>query len=385
MNLSLYLSTDVILFVLFGLGIGVHYGLDGWVGRTDNERSTFKDSPRLKNFRWALGGALLAVVADFKGLGIYGDKSHDIVAYVAALSIAAVATIMSTAFLMWFRTRRRMRKNPDLSLDPYYPAITDYLVYGYHFYQKKFVEAVQRENEHLIVEHTTFRAQFYASYAEQLSYAMAGVDALSDTLSREVVQHLILQILRNIKGIVVSYHRESAPKINVNIMVAYAGDELPHELKTKVKFSYGEDCHYSNYLAIVAYADPDGQEDFVLPVENIVDKTKAQRCSLPGAPLAFLKNDCEIVDDTAKIEYSKSLPTSLKNELVTYFKRKSFKSFGCVPIMGRNATQLGVLVVESDKTYVFGKDDESKSEMNKFLQPFALLLGRLIRILQQTQ
>lgn len=207
---------------------------------------------------------------------------------------------------------------------------------------------------------------------------MGAVQSLGDDATRERLDFAIIQLLRLIKGVVLEYHQKDAPQINVNVMIAYPRNQLPNELRRKVRFTYGDHSQYSHYLAIRAYADEEGKEDFVLPIENVADSKTSVHRSLPGAPLAFLKKDFEIIDDTQKIQYGKSLPVDLKKEVTDYFKTKSFKSFGCVTITGRNATQLGILVIESDNKYVFGKTDKAKSELNLLLKPFALLMGNLI-------
>jgi hypothetical protein len=47
------------LGALVGLCVGVFYGLDGWMGDTADVE--FKDSPRVKNMLWVLGGGFTAL------------------------------------------------------------------------------------------------------------------------------------------------------------------------------------------------------------------------------------------------------------------------------------------------------------------------------------
>jgi hypothetical protein len=161
-------------------------------------------------------------------------------------------------------------------------------------------------------------------------------------------------------------------------MIAYDREKLPPALNNKIKFTYGDGSRYTHYLAITAYAEEDGKEDFVLPIEDVTELSTAIHRSLPGAPLAFLRKNLEVVDDTRTIDYAKGLPQNLRKELVEYFRTKKFKSFGCVTITGPGAAQLGILVIESDKKYVFGKSAKSRSELNQLLQPFALSMASLI-------
>ncbi|HEV3383212.1 MAG TPA: hypothetical protein VG097_00275, partial [Gemmata sp.] len=51
---------------LVGLAIGAFYGFDGWRGSTADME--FKDTPRMKNLLWVLGGAVAALFGDIKAM-----------------------------------------------------------------------------------------------------------------------------------------------------------------------------------------------------------------------------------------------------------------------------------------------------------------------------
>src|SRR2546423_2644252 len=103
MSLVSYITAEVVIFFLIGCCLGLHYGLDGWIGST--EVRSLKDSPRLKNFRWVIGVGLFSFVADLKTLGIQGDRKYAVLAYLIGFFIAALVTITSIATIIALRCR----------------------------------------------------------------------------------------------------------------------------------------------------------------------------------------------------------------------------------------------------------------------------------------
>jgi len=374
------MTPDVIVFLLIGVVLGIHYGLDGFIGSTHLRE--FKDSPRLKNFRWVVGIGLITFTADLKALGIEGgNKKYDVLAYTLGFLIASAITIGSFAISIFQQCRSFRRRDPDRYPDQPYAPVLDYLMYGYQYYTGQLDQRIQEKTLSRKEEEGTVRKRFLPVFAKQISYSMAAVHSLGNSPSRKDLETTMIQLLKIIKGIALEYHHEEKPdpdSINVNVMVAYERAKLPPDLFNKVRFLHGNSTRYTHYLAITAYAEEDGKEDFVLPVEDPSELASVIQRSLPGAPLAFLRKSMEVIDATREIEYAKGIPPNLKKELTAYFRTKKFRSFGCVTITGPGAVQLGILVIESDKKYVFGKSARSKTELNQLLQPFALSMASLI-------
>src|ERR1700691_235628 len=76
---------------LAGLGLGIFYGFDGWRGSTEDLE--LKDSPRVKNLLWILGGAFSAIIGDVKAIDATAKKPVLLLLYFAAFLIGAVAVV----------------------------------------------------------------------------------------------------------------------------------------------------------------------------------------------------------------------------------------------------------------------------------------------------
>jgi hypothetical protein len=59
---------------LVGFALGIFYGYDGWRGST--EAVDLKDSPRVKNLLWVLGGAFSATIGDVKAIDPFGEEAY---------------------------------------------------------------------------------------------------------------------------------------------------------------------------------------------------------------------------------------------------------------------------------------------------------------------
>lgn len=144
MSLFAYITADVVVFFLIGACLGVHYGLDGWIGTTEPE--SLKDSPRLKNFRWVVGVGLFAFVADLKALGIDGNKKYGTLAYLLGFILAGAALIVSFALVILFRARSFKSSEPDKYPDQPFTPVIDYVLYGYQYHRQRYEEAVQKKS-----------------------------------------------------------------------------------------------------------------------------------------------------------------------------------------------------------------------------------------------
>jgi hypothetical protein len=119
------------------------------------------------------------------------------------------------------------------------------------------------------------------------------------------------------------------------------------------------------------------REIFALPVEILPEPGKPD-CVLPGAPFAFRQNKIVSVEDTSRIDYPKGLPGPQVAELKSYFESKKFKSFLCVPILGREGMPVGVLNIDSGQKAAFGTEQDELESLSATVIPFCMLLGVII-------
>ena len=211
---------------------------------------------------------------------------------------------------------------------------------------------------------------------KQISYAIAAVEAGTFASGSEPMREVAVNILQSICAVVIEYYGlVDDLEVNANYMVAYDRSALT-EVEPRLKCAHGDLKRYAYFLALEQYATPTDTADFVLPVEDRSD-SKSRKRSLPGAPFAFLTNETVIIDDVEKIKYGGLLPDNIIEEERSLLEGKKFKSFGCLNI-ARGGRQLGVVNVESNHPYVFGRKQDEKREITSLLHPFCLLLGRVI-------
>ncbi len=244
-------------------------------------------------------------------------------------------------------------------------------LHWYKYHRDQYQQALERK---AVREDQYFRL-FVPSYVKQLSYSIAAVDAARGS---QMAQDVAKSILVSICAVVIEYYgRVNDLEVNANYMVAHDRSALPR-LESRLKCAFGDRSRYEYFLALELYANDTDTADFVLPVEDKRDRdNKNRKRCLPGAPFAFWTNQTIIVDDVAKIKYGSLIPDSIIKEEESLLEGKRFKSFGCLNII-RRGKQLGIVNVESNKPYVFGKTQNTKSEITALLHPFCLLLGRVI-------
>jgi len=164
---------------------------------------------------------------------------------------------------------------------------------------------------------------------------------------------------------------------NVNFMRAYKAADCPAEIREKCRFADRDADRYSHFLAMVQYATDVEREVFSLPVEMQPGLGKPDGI-LPGAPFAFRQNRIVSIEDTSRIEYPKGLPGPLAGELKAYFSGKNFKSFLCIPILGKDGMPVGVLNIDSHRRAAFGTEQEELESISAIAIPFCMLLGAII-------
>ncbi|HEX5324700.1 MAG TPA: hypothetical protein VFW40_13005 [Capsulimonadaceae bacterium] len=219
------------------------------------------------------------------------------------------------------------------------------------------------------------------------------IDVLPEYRQATEVQILegLQAALAAVSAVVASYHNKGDLNVNSCIMVAEPPSSIPAEqFHQKVRFSYpsNEPRTYTHVLRIVAWGKigEDTTSEFYLPVHQ------DQHQVLFGAPKAFVTGDLEHHPNTRAIrEGSKEIadqPRVVKNEIVSYFRTAKFRSFVSmrVPVGDHSHS---VLSIHSNKTHVFGIDEVTEQEIEKYVRPFAAviscILQELVRVHQQAE
>ena len=405
-------TLEWILLVL-GCAIGVFYGFDGWRGSLENVE--LKDSPRVKNFIWAVVTAFGIFIADFKTIDASVQKPRLLLLYlVGFLLLSTIVVLFWAAAIAVKFTYTRFFEADNYPLPPFTP-VADYLRYGYEYYSKRYEAALERsrvneveqcrrdsqkkanefeqyrlevepELEHLrelkneleqVRHHTD---SFLPAYIEQVALAIAAVDHYRSRPDDATKSFVARQILQSIRAVVLEYYGEvDGLLVNANYMIAYHKSSPPKDWSSRLRFGWEPVSRYEYFLALEEYAFDVGRENFVLPVESKSDPRYMDRV-LPGAPHAFVTNMPVVVDDIRQIVYPSGVEAKVADDIREYFHLKwtDFKSFACLNIVGQG-NQLGIVHVESNMESVFGSSEEKKQQIMSLLQPFCLLLGFVIR------
>jgi len=368
-----------IIFFLLGAVIGVFYGLQGW--HASVKEVDIKDSPRWKNFKWVIGGAVFTFFGDLRVALPNPDKGRLLLVYFLGVLIAGCLIVIGTGAIIWVQfLYRSIFARESLPPAPFSPVF-DYFWYGYLYYRTRYEAAMEAmRNDQLKVRDLQIQSYktYVKAYIEQVAKSIAAVEgykASPGTVGRDNVAR---QILRSIKAVVIAYQEKGTNvKVNVNYMVAIPRNALESSEWSKVRFSFGDAKRYSHFLALRAYAEDTEVEDFLLPVEDRNDLQNA-KLTLPGAPKAFVTCQNQFIGDTTKIEYPRGLPKDIIAGMKTYFEGKGFKSFVSLNIFQGGGKRLGVLNVDSNKPEVFGTSENQRDEIMLLLSPFCLLLGQIL-------
>jgi hypothetical protein len=336
---------------LVGLAIGAFYGFDGWRGSTADME--FKDTPRMKNLLWVLGGAVAALFGDIKAMDPKSEHPRLLLYYFLSFLVMAAMVIVIWGVVVAFERvvahRRRNTDGYELS-----DALGDYFFYGYRYYRERRSEA--RNN---------WQTLFFAAYSTQAAYAVAASGAVTVENRLQMAQ----SILQNISTVVRSYHRDSADEdklgIRANVMILRPCNE---EFRKLLRFA-GESQVVDKCLALAASDRNDYPQAMALPVAG------NSRDMLPGAPLAFSDEDgYDVIDDTSRINFKPGVPEAVQVEIVQYFKEQRFHSFASIKIFARR-NAIGVVNVEGRVKELFGGSSEEKKRMVQLLLPFCSALG----------
>jgi len=388
---------------LFGLCVGVFYGFDGWRG--DTAEVEFKDSPRMKNLLWVVGGGFATLIGDVKDLDAAASRGLVLLAYFAVWVMAAAAVVIFWGIVIWISRLLASGRGRDKGYRAG-EAVSDYYFYGYRHYQAKLEaareatrqaaareaelagqraeadraaaaaeEARQRaeaERSAAVAAEANQRAEaardnqttrFHNAYVGQLALAISAIGPMDDANRLAIAR----SILGAIAAVIKSYHRDDSDSkgIRANVMLKKDCNE---DLRRRMRFvDPAARAEVARCLELVAYDIAEDPPGIVLPVSD------DQSTVLPGAPTALL-NRFAVIDDTSQITYAEGVPQSIRDQIGSYFRQKAFRSFGSIQING-TAGVLGVVNLEAAVPSVFGQNDDERRQVVRYLLPLCAALA----------
>lgn len=251
-------------FAVFGAFIGVLFVVDGWRGSSKNK--DFKDSPRIRALLWVVGAAVGSFFIDLKKFGVQlpQDSSEVFAAYFLGFIFAVVFVLLTSVLVflvqnIWNKAhhRRTFAESADL---PFLP-IMDYIHYGYSQFKESRAAGLA---EHVSGDTARYR-KYLIDYADELATAVSSVNYFRATSG--ATSSVAKPILRSITRLTQDLHRVS--KINVNYMRAYPYRRCSEEMKSSLRFAFGNPAHYSHILVLAETASNIDREGFSLPVEPV--------------------------------------------------------------------------------------------------------------------
>ncbi len=374
------------IFALIGLLVGCAYAFDGWRGGAATKG--LKDSPRIQDLRYALGGLLLTIIADLTKAAALTDAAEPVnkarlaavyliwFCWTATVVILALAVVISVSF------RRRRQRQPDLWFEGAGPVV-HFLVHGYRAYSEALNEAVeemeQRESARLRAELADYRSFIHAflpNYNQQVARTVVAINAVrdGDAAMRDTVAKMLLV---TVASVVQAFARQQSDLVvSANFMRAVPVERATPAEQGHARFLVDGLSTCSHLLVLEQQSGIGALRPLALPVRTLDAQGKGWQ--LPGAPTAFALRDTQIVEDTANPPFHADVPAATRDEIKQHFAGCVFKSFAAMTII-QSATVCGVLNIEANKPSAFGTNEMERNQIISLISPFCHLLGFLIR------
>jgi hypothetical protein len=356
-----------LLVLCIGLFMGMVFVFSGWRGSTKGVE--FKNDPRVKGILWALGVFFATLMADWNGILGQGtiDPARLLDIYGIPFCLVAAFGVLAIAGGIFIWHARLKRSHPEDYPDEPFGAALDFLYYGYQYYKD--------EQERLLDKRRQDRfSDFQTTVASSSTSLAAMVLAVGHYLKQPTteLQHNLTEQLLSYMCLVVQSATGKRP-LNASLMIAVARAQASEGDWTSTKYIYGDRKRFGYLLILKGYADPSGQEQFALPVEDSQTNQDWLDWMLPGAPEAFLRQT-PLVVRTTKLDFAKEIPDNIRESIAKYFKGKQFKSFACLVVPGSKGA-LGIVNIESVEEHIFRESDEVQRDIAKLLQPSCSLLS----------
>ena len=201
-----------------------------------------------------------------------------------------------------------------------------------------------------------------------------------NSLDENQLRQGTLGLLQSAAQVVEAYHASPSIRIISNVMVPRKASDA---LVTSSRFcdTNRRADSFAGFLELTMWSDQADQRlplDVVLPIEP---QHLMGNC-LCGAPLAYVSNLVQVVDDT--LDYRVwSGADGVRTQQEQYFKkhREVLGSFVSFPVQLPNLTPQGLLLpravvnVQSNKRYAFGRFPNNRRKLILLMAPFMQVLG----------
>ena len=358
---------ELLEFLMWAAGIllGVFYVIQEYKAKPPE---SLKDNPRIKNLAYVLGGGAIGTLLDWQ---LVAKSNAEISKGELAIhfAIAAIATIILgfavLSILVAVQAYRRNNRALPAAKVEVVEAVLLFLSRGYSAYQDR-VNAVEEK-----LASSQKSAISLAPMIQPIVLAMAAERTYVAT--KQNLRGYTAKILEMIPPYVAAQLGSTAQISTANYMRAIKMAEANKDLLSLLHFTKPPHDGYDYMLVLEQYPqDEFGTHPitrFALPVHQNEDNC------LPGAPLAFRQHRWQAVV-TSRPQFAPGVPKWAQKEAASYFKKVSFKSFLCVPMI-KGGKVVGVVNIES-QTDAFDPRDDRIAQVAETLQPFSTTLGSLI-------
>jgi hypothetical protein len=228
--------------------------------------------------------------------------------------------------------------------------------------------------------HRLSDAVFINTYSKTLANAINDLEDVRDHQKTLVlVQRALLQAMANLTV----YYRGLRPKsnLNVNLMVPIAPHQVNEEDVHFLEHDGLEKCRWVLRIEEWAWSEPEVPGSFALPVYD--PEGDWNNRNLFGAPLAFVRREPEIIDNTTgSLPWPSGVSSSVRVRLTGYFqerkKKKILRSFVSLPGgVDRDGYPLAIVNVQWNKKNVLGRKPGLPIDL---LLPLLLILAHMRRV-----
>jgi hypothetical protein len=222
---------------------------------------------------------------------------------------------------------------------------------------------------------------FLREYTTILTQAFSLAPDVS-SMTQDEIQTAQNLVLKFISDFVKSYFGNiSGLKVSVNLMTRKeVKDYSESDFFQKVSFvDPGRlPSSYECVLLIVQSSSPltNVPQDFALPVD------KDEHRLFFGAPRAFVTGKNSIIDDIINNSINDLLqgqPHVVATKIRDFFTKMEYKSFASIPLRTSKGKIIGVVNIQSNQPYVFGRNGEEADEIKNYINPFFIILTALIK------
>jgi hypothetical protein len=381
-----------------GALLGMFFALNGFGGPLKAE--DLKNTARVRNLLWLVTGAAGVILADWKKLTASApDAGFLLISYLlgaiagAVLGLAAIVLFIAIDITVANRARSGSNRLP-------YGLVTDYLHYGYAYYQQMRTkhddsksaerdqieqavnEALQQANhDNLLRDHQERIVRLERDASVQnviagLVHGIAAVFAETDQGRRSERQREVVDaILEGVRAAIVNRSRSDVQtlRIAVNHMTFVPIGKASKDQIGASLFRFGDERRYTGLLVQHQAAAGSPQETVILPVDGRINDRDTL---LPGAPEAFVLRKAAIINSQS-VKCSRGIDQKTQVAIQRFFQGVDFASVASIPISGKDGP-IGIINIESNRDDVLGEGEEVGKAACTTLQPFAALLSRMV-------